>query len=783
MAISTRTARASTAGGGAQATGAQGTTGPATVTQPSPPGTPTAQVPATQLALVPAQPPLPPQAAPLPPVPAPGHQVPQPQQQGGVYAPTYFGGNLPAPREGVATLFSNATLPDQRTAAASFFAFLQDPTTDLRDLNADTSQFTALIAVPGTHKVKLLYGMGIGTAAIGQTSPIANKVLTLYGEGGFDIGPPTVLMLDSTVRDKRMVKSLTEADIEATLQAGNHRETLKLASARDVNTEANIMLVAPCPPYFMYDGFDKDLNAVMVYERLRECQHPSPMLDHALAFLRSVMIGSWRGADQQPVVPLPHFQAMLPPDARKWGQHRFQQLCPNLTAPPAAAAPFQPAAPAIPAAAPVQQAQGGTVYHMDAAAMQQLLQHATAHPAAATTAAAAPTDSTADFKVSAAEKVRMKTMCGIDQAAGDEAYPKWFRDIFAKNLDEKDRIIIIASAIEKSVMFEDAEVPLYTALLKMILKRDWTASDVGKRAALMHAAKGLTAFAMMDLSEEDIATMAQDHDDLAGASAVTVADFRANRAKLKPQTPRDAEGFLLMLKRYTNLIFALFSADCPLYQEMYGIVKALRSYSPAARANISHEAKTAILWIILLQSRRFSQGKMEGATGRLGEFTNMVNHIRSKSCATISHIEVPSELLVETKTTKPKLKRGAAPESSDDDTRGAKTPDKKRKQDNPNRIVQPYSSTLKDILSKPLEQAGTPGLRKICEYCNISLAQLLPELGPKDCKQFLTMGTCMMGTRCRFHHREANKAQITAIKTKLKRFIDDPLGLPGKKES
>ena len=391
-----------------------------------------------------------------------------------------------------------------------------------------------------------------------------------------------------------------------------------------------------------------------------------------------------------------------------------------------------------------------------------------------------------DFKVSAAEKVRMKVMCGLEPSAGDDAYPKWFRDIFAKNLDDKDRIIIIATAIEKSIMFEDAEVPLYPSLLKMILKRDWTASDVGKRAALVHAAKGLSPFAMMDLSEEDIATMTQDQDDLAGASSVSIADFRANRSKLKARTPVDADGFLVMLKRYTNLLFALFSADCPLYQDMYSIVKALRGYSPAARANISHEAKTAMLWIILLQSRRFSQGKMTGNAGKLGEFANMVNLIRAKNCATISHVEVPSELLAEASQAGSKKKCKAAMDSSDDKHDGGKVRETKRKPkqqtlDKSRRIVQPYSSTLKDILSKPMEQAGRPGISKICDYCNISVAQLLPELGPKDCKQFLTTGTCMMGTKCKYNHREATKAQIAHIKSKWKRFIDEPLGLAGER--
>jgi len=63
---------------------------------------------------------------------------------------------------------------------------------------------------------------------------------------------------------------------------------------------------------------------------------------------------------------------------------------------------------------------------------------------------------------------------------------------------------------------------------------------------------------------------------------------------------------------------------------MYGIVRGLRDYSPKAREKISHEVKSSILWIMLLQSRRYAQGKMEGNNACLGEFTNVVNLKKSK---------------------------------------------------------------------------------------------------------------------------------------------------------
>jgi hypothetical protein len=48
--------------------------------------------------------------------------------------------------------------------------------------------------------------------------------------------------------------------------------------------------------------------------------------------------------------------------------------------------------------------------------------------------------------------------------------------------------------------------------------------------------------------------------------------------KLKATTPKDADGVMLMLKRYTNLLFALSSSQqCQLYIQLYEIVTALKS--------------------------------------------------------------------------------------------------------------------------------------------------------------------------------------------------------------
>jgi len=165
------------------------------------------------------------------------------------------------------------------------------------------------------------------------------------------------------------------------------------------------------------------------------------------------------------------------------------------------------------------------------------------------------------FKVSAGEKARMLRMCGFPDAAGDECFPRWFKDMFGKHMDEVTKAMSIATAVERNFVIDNVEVPLYPALAKSIMKRDWTGADLGKRALLVNASKGLSPFAMVDLTEEDVPEMTQDFEDLKNATAVSTADYKTAHSRLAAKTPGDAEGFMLMLKRYTNLLHALFSSS------------------------------------------------------------------------------------------------------------------------------------------------------------------------------------------------------------------------------
>ena len=162
----------------------------------------------------------------------------------------------------------------------------------------------------------------------------------------------------------------------------------------------------------------------------------------------------------------------------------------------------------------------------------------------------------------------MRTMCRPDNEAADEVLPKWFRDLFTKYQDDKYWDHTISHEIEQTFLYEDAKVLLYPALMKMILTRKWTENDMGECPAYINAAARLSPYAMVDLSDDDVELMKQEYEEIINASLVLNSQFKAARSKLGAHTPDEEEAFMVILKRFTNLIFALFDERSPFYRQL-----------------------------------------------------------------------------------------------------------------------------------------------------------------------------------------------------------------------
>ena len=232
-------------------------------------------------------------------------------------------------------------------------------------------------------------------------------------------------------------------------------------------------------------------------------------------------------------------------------------------------------------------------------------------------------------------------MCVLNDESTDVALPKWFRYLIGKNQDEKYQAHIISHAIERTFLYDYAEVPLYPEFMKVILTRKWTENDLVKHSAYINDAAGISPYSMMDLSSDDVESMQQEHEEIINASLVSTSKFKAYHSKLVAQTPEEAEEFILMLKRFTRR-FVLLGCCSPFYRKLKQIMDAFQEQSPNTRTTLTMYSKSSIWWIILLQERHFAQINMTGETPFIGEFAPMVNLTKEKNCETISHVKVPT---------------------------------------------------------------------------------------------------------------------------------------------
>ena len=515
------------------------------------------------------------------------------------------------------------------------------------------------------------------------------------------------------------------------------------------------------------------------------------------------MISKWRQSDNKPYIGLEEFQQQLPDAARVWGAKRFKHLVPWQQ--PGADPLLNPvdgnSNPAttqqpVPTGAAAAQA----IFQLDSNAIQILLNRHSAQNGTSANPIVIDNDTTGDLKISMAERKRMHIMCGNPPGSSDEAFPKWFRDLFDKNKTAVDKKRDIANAVESTFIFEDAKVMLHPQLAENIMKRAWTGNDVCYRPTYSTCAQGLSPFRMHDLTEEDIAFMYQLQDDLDRASSSTTSDIRKAREKLAAKTPPTDEKFMTVMKSLCNLLYSLFTSQCPMYKALYPITNHLRMENSASRLAMTMRTRAHIMWIILLQTRRFSWGKMIAGSDNafLGAFTNMHVQIMANSFETIYYSGVPAQLLV-WRTPNPNSNKRDREEETDGNflgtgggggggtgggggggTGGGGGGDKNKRR----RVKEKYSEEMKKVIHQAWKDAGEPGIGKICAYCNVSPLTLLPGCdNDNDCRQFLILGKCQHKERCKYNHLTATAEQVKAVETKLARFISEPLGCKSGKKT
>eukprot|EP00957_Ditylum_brightwellii_P089372 6804930-Ditylum_brightwellii.AAC.1 len=98
------------------------------------------------------------------------------------------------------------------------------------------------------------------------------------------------------------------------------------------------------------------------------------------------------------------------------------------------------------------------------------------------------------------------------------------------------------------------------------------------------------------MTEEEVVNFNLTVDAVVETTHTTAAEIKST--KLKATTPADTNEWLNNIKGYTNLVHSLFGPICPHF---------FQGLKAEACNIIFPEAKAAILWIILLQARHFTQ--------------------------------------------------------------------------------------------------------------------------------------------------------------------------------
>ena len=343
-----------------------------------------------------------------------------------------FDGTLPGPANNVANIMHQTDAASQRTRSSQLFDFLMDNNSNLSDLNSDDTPHTVLINIPNSSKVKLLYCGGVGASGIGQATPTDGKFLWLQGDGGPEIGTPHPFVLPTDMRQTKELGVMTLQQFSDKLRLdANGQYTWPLLQRAQINTKAT-MLMAPIPPYLVYDGIDNDLDAADVLERLLSLSDEVKELEvikHATNFLLSCLYRHNQG-DPKPFISQDILLAPVPIAARRWATAKFQRAFPSLQ--PAVTPPHQEINNNLLGGAP------------NAQNLQQLLRllgqpappaPAVGHPP--TNTSTTKEDDNTTFGMSHKEVEATLVMCGELPLADPSLLPEWFKLCAEKGTTEQ----------------------------------------------------------------------------------------------------------------------------------------------------------------------------------------------------------------------------------------------------------------------------------------------------------------------------------------------------------
>ena len=681
----------------------------------------------------------------------------QKSSEGSVPENHFWNGESPTRDGTLATIFTQRENRATATAHEDMVEFLS---TKLDENKSNKLQFNNdlipfIAAVPNSiRKVRLVYGIGssIGLTGI-HDNELEDQILVLSGEYEAGVAFPSVLQFPPTALTPITLKVPSFEQFGTELRKGN--TNAKWFKYADLTTEANLPMLAPIPAIYCSDGFDGDIDAADLFERLTAIQESRERkLNRSLHLLRSFLtavVVNYNKKDPTIFAPITTFMTQASPLLNKWKKQRMLTLFPALNETATTHTP--PTTNTTPD--PPRRTESENKEWSPEAFLKAF--------------AALKTDATKNNEDPNKDQPTKETLgmgtfayhllldlCGLTPSNADEILPLW-KQLAEKNLSKSDKTTFVRRAIEDRIKWSESKVLPLNTILTMVVTRAWEGETT--LSSLTSAAKGLTPFAVPCLSESEVTSQNDQADALEAASNTTVKDHSS--LKLIASAPTSFDGLVKRIKRFGNLIFAIFGENSALFMQLEDMISALDTYGEYARTTMSHQTIASILWITHLQARHYSAGAMKGQKALKAEFTNMMNAIMTK--APVLHMDTPPTLYTDD-SNKNTHKRAASPQLY---PQNQPPPDKKLKPNNNNDRYQlvernVMNPKMKNAMAPILSLPRIPNMGKICRAARANAGDLFPN--HKDiCIRSQILGKCFAS--CTHKHIKLSDRDVeTAIK-------------------
>ena len=149
-----------------------------------------------------------------------------------------------------------------------------------------------------------MYSIGYGVSAIDNPSPLKIKVLCLSGDGNSTMRPPTPICLPNSILTRQNVPHITVDQFKAKITEKKTDYTYPLIRRTHTTNSSQVMCISPVSADMVYYGFENDLDAEIILERLFTLDvDNSPMLSNAQTFLLACITAQGQNGEK-PSIPL-----------------------------------------------------------------------------------------------------------------------------------------------------------------------------------------------------------------------------------------------------------------------------------------------------------------------------------------------------------------------------------------------------------------------------------------------------------------------------------------------